>query len=994
MSRAGFAFWLSTMCAFTICQAAEQDNSCLENSPRPMRVAARYTSPKGIGYQTGYTTLEGFFSSMVKDKWLPFVDLRGHVFDNGKFAANAGMGVRYLTSSRVWGMNTYYDYRNTKHQHYNQVALGLESLGRVWDGRINGYLPVGWKQSPYYHTEFQEFKGHSMFLRSSREFAFKGINAEAGFHLDHFKKAPLYFAAGPYYLTGKGASAWGGQLRASVDLFHRYLRLEANTSYDSFFKWIGQGQISVNYSFGKKIKKRDCNRPSLYERAVQRIDRFEIIPVGKDHVETEAINPVTHEPYYFAFVDNTSHSLGTFESPYSTLATAEANTSPAQVIYVFPGDGTSTNMDLGITLQDSQMLLGASTIQPMVTTLGSVSIPAFASSLPVMTNTLTAPVITLGNNNTVSGIYIENNTSNGIYGNAVNNFTASGNTFIGGYAATVAGEAILLNDISGLLTVNDNLFSQYSSQAASSNAIHLVQTTAQCDADLINNTIACQYDGTHSIGGILAELSGASSIGTLNISGGNISSLVNNNTGDGIHVTFAGTSSISSLNISDVDLSYWNNGVEVDLSGSGSIGNITLSKTNIANQQYQGFAVSHTGSGSIASVTFQDGSINNGGSSAYGMEVDVNSSGGIENITVTNSELNRNNEGFYTIVDGSGSIGDISIKDCVINYSQDTGVQADIVSGSIGNLTVSNSTINYSTQFGIWANMKGAGSLGNLTVSNSTIDYSQSDGISIAMSGPSSGSVGNLTVSNSNIDYSSSSAIKQRVLGSGSIGNFVVSNSTFVNNPYGFDIGVSSALSIPTMSVSNSNFLGVEYAIYTANNSGLGTIGSLGVNNCTFVNNSYALFLSNTAIDSLNLSSNTFVGNQLALDLNSIVSQGAIVDNVCSGSAFGSMQVIAPNSSVNSLSFAGNVFNGISSFTSASPIASGYAVSVTGNAVSTTCLNFVDNIANPTSIGIYGPYLFNATGSTINLTAESTQANNVGTISTTGTVNPPGSCTQ
>jgi len=858
MSRAGFVFWLSTMCAFTVCQAeTEVDKACFENAPRPMRAAARYTSPKGIGYQTGYTTLEGFFSSMVKDKWLPFVDLRGHVFDNGKLAANAGMGVRYLTSSRVWGMNTYYDYRNTKHQHYNQVALGFETLGKVWDGRINGYLPVGWKQSPYYHTEFKEFKGHSMFLRSSREFALKGINAEAGFHLDHFKKAPLYFAAGPYYLTGKGASAWGGQVRASVDLFHRYLRLEANTSYDSFFKWIGQGQISVNYSFGKKIKKTDCNRPSLYERAVQRVDRFEIIPVAKDHVETVAINPVTHEPYFFAFVDNTSHSLGTFESPYSTLATAEANTSPSQVIYVFPGDGTSTNMDSGITLQDSQMLLGASIVHPMSTTLGSVSIPAFASSLPVMTNTVTAPVITLGNNNTVSGIYIENNTSNGIFGNGVNNFTASGNTFIGGYAATVAGEAILLNDISGVLTVNDNLFSQYSSQTASSNAIHLVQTSAQCDADLINNTIACQYN-TNSIGGILAELSGSSSIGTLNISGGNISSLANNNSGDGIHVTFAGTSAISNLNISDIDLSYWNNGVEVDLSGSGSIGNITLSNTNIANQQYQGFAVSHSGAGSIGSITFQNGSINNGGSSAYGMEVDVNSSGGIRKITVTNSELNRNNEGFYTIVDGSGSIGDISIKDCIINYSQDTGVEADIGLGSIGSLTVSNTTIDYSTNFGIWANMSGTGSLGNLTVSNTTIDYSQSDGISIDMLISSSGSLGNLTVSNSRMSYSSSSAIRQRVLGSGSIGNFVVSNSTFINNPYGFDITVSSSspLSIHTMTVSNSKFSGNEYPINTAST---GTVGSLGVNDCNFVNNSYALYLSNDAIDSFNLSSNTFV---------------------------------------------------------------------------------------------------------------------------------------
>ena len=226
----------------------------MKNALRALNVRAlpvRYTSPKGVGYGTGYTTIEGFFSppNILADAWIPFLDLRGHVFDNGRFAANAGLGLRYLSTSRVWGINSYYDYRNTNRQHYNQVSAGLESLGRIWDFRINGYLPVGWKQSPYYHTRFNFFQGNSMFLKSTRDFALKGANAEVGFHLDHFKQAPLYFAAGPYYLTGVGKSTWGGELRARINLFSDYVRLEGNTAYDHFFKWTGQGQISVNIPF-------------------------------------------------------------------------------------------------------------------------------------------------------------------------------------------------------------------------------------------------------------------------------------------------------------------------------------------------------------------------------------------------------------------------------------------------------------------------------------------------------------------------------------------------------------------------------------------------------------------------------------------------------------------------------------------------------------------------------------------------------------------------
>src|SRR5579863_10638411 len=247
----------------TLALSSAEGENCCQNcckGPQHMRAHVRYTTPKGIGYNTGYATVEGFFAPSI-NTWLPFVDLRGHVFDDGKFAANAGLGLRYLSTSRVWGVNAYYDYRNTKHRHYNQVAAGLESLGTIWDFRINGYLPVGKTHSHFFHNRFSHFKGHQLILRSSQDFAMKGVNAEAGIHVDHYKNAPLYFAAGPYYLTGSGKSTWGGQFRASIDLFHRYLRVEGNTSYDHFFKWIGQGQVSVNIPFGGRsyVTRRGCN---------------------------------------------------------------------------------------------------------------------------------------------------------------------------------------------------------------------------------------------------------------------------------------------------------------------------------------------------------------------------------------------------------------------------------------------------------------------------------------------------------------------------------------------------------------------------------------------------------------------------------------------------------------------------------------------------------------------------------------------------------------
>ncbi|MDE3045922.1 MAG: inverse autotransporter beta domain-containing protein [Verrucomicrobiota bacterium] len=74
------------------------------------------------------------------DSHPPFLDARGHVFDNGKWAANAGVGLRTLKGTRAYGINAYYDYRNTGRFHSNQIGAGLESLGelilRVYDSNI------------------------------------------------------------------------------------------------------------------------------------------------------------------------------------------------------------------------------------------------------------------------------------------------------------------------------------------------------------------------------------------------------------------------------------------------------------------------------------------------------------------------------------------------------------------------------------------------------------------------------------------------------------------------------------------------------------------------------------------------------------------------------------------------------------------------------------------------------------------------------------------
>lgn len=59
-------------------------NSCVEDY-RHIRLALRHIEGTGVGYNQGYTSLEGLFlpRSGTGHGWTPFLDLRGHVFNNG-----------------------------------------------------------------------------------------------------------------------------------------------------------------------------------------------------------------------------------------------------------------------------------------------------------------------------------------------------------------------------------------------------------------------------------------------------------------------------------------------------------------------------------------------------------------------------------------------------------------------------------------------------------------------------------------------------------------------------------------------------------------------------------------------------------------------------------------------------------------------------------------------------------------------------------------------
>lgn len=385
-------------------------SSCeCDDGPQLARATIRHREAGGIGYSRGYTSLD-FFSTTNGENFHPYVDLRAHVFNDGKPAFNTGLGVRWLPDCDdvIYGFNANFDFREANHMSLKQIGLGLEAFTADWDFHLNGYIPLGQTKRGY-HSGFDKFQEHTAFVFKKYEIGLFGFDALAGYTFYRDCNFNLQAQAGGYFFHGKfSKNAGGGLIRARASVWD-YVMLEGQVSYDSLFRWNGQGELSLSLPLGKVMKRYprqiSCcdDYLALEKRLVERPDRFEIIPATTHKKTSRARDRVTGEVLNFVFVDNTSSSLGTYESPYPTLAQAEANSKAGDVIYVFPGDGTSKGYDAGITLKDRQSLVGSGAPFEVQSQFGSQMIPAQTAAKPILTHP-TSTVIMLAKDNTLSGV--------------------------------------------------------------------------------------------------------------------------------------------------------------------------------------------------------------------------------------------------------------------------------------------------------------------------------------------------------------------------------------------------------------------------------------------------------------------------------------------------------------------------------------------------------------------------------------------------------------
>lgn len=641
------------------------------------------TTGPGIGYQTSYSSLQGFVPLVQGPGGLLFADLRGNLANSWLLSSNAGLGYRYFnpTNSRIAGANLYYDFRDVGINQFNQTGFGFESLGRYFDFRTNAYLPVGTREQFANNVGFFNPAFISHFLQLDRvdwyQGAMSGFDTEVGGPLPYLSRWGFKGYLGTYdYQVSNSPQAWGAKGRLEARLTDS-LNLNLTLANDHVF---GTSVIfNAGFRFGGRASRAGSSRGVMEARMADPVERNANIVVTNVAVRNKVLaTDAAGHPLDFIHVASyaAAGGDGTFEHPFQTLTQAQGGSVPNDIIFAW---ANSVFAGQSITLQNGQRFLGEGLAYTVTSAQGTFLLPRATSftSAPVISGS-TANAITLASNNEVSNFVITGAGANGIIGTGITSFNIHNNTIT---AAAVNG--ILLTNAGGTGTIASNTITN---NGIGSNA-----------TNTSNGGVAVANAGAGSGSGIVISASNFSgaifgNVITGNGTGGNAVANANNTAGNGgVAVANAGAGSGNGILITN-GTSF--NGVITGntITSNGAAGTATASANGTGNG---GVAVANGATGSGSGIQINGSTVLG---SISGNTISGNGSGSVTSA----SAIGAGNGGVAVANGGSGGGNGIWITN------------ASTVTASIGsNAIMANGTGGAAT-----SNASGTGGNGGVAVAN------------------------------------------------------------------------------------------------------------------------------------------------------------------------------------------------------------------------------------------------------------------------------------
>jgi len=824
----------------------------LEITPR---VGAGYNS-SAAGHD-GFGRFEGFvplFQNPGKD----VLFLEGRLLlDNGAhLGGNILLGYRAFNPelNRSFGGYVGYDNRDTGDSTFNQIGLGLESLGEIWDFRLNGYLPVGDTRQVVASSTFDSglqlvgtpfFQGNSLLLTGERIFqsttiqeaAMSGLDFEVGAKLAELGDGgEVRGYGGVYYYDASGSpSTVGGKLRVEVRPTD-YLNLGLGVQHDDLFG------TNILFTVGGTFpgtrpsgyRKQPDEPASVWARMGESISRTASIVVDQQ-VESEsftqqsnvvATNPNTGEPWVFVQVAEGGSGTGTFESPFGTVqeGIGIAQSDGNSIVYVRSGTASDGGT---ITIPAQVQLLSAGVLQQINTQeFGLVTLPFSGSGQ--LTNFTGS--ITMEDQSVLSGFNLTTNNGPGITVRDLNFVTIRDSNIVSSGEA-----ALLLENTTGTIALSNTTLTGDGAPALVGTNINNITFTGGSLTSTNSVTNGITLDG----------ISGAVDISTIPI-------IITNPQVNGIaasNVTGSLTLANGQITNSQAEAILLENSTgAIAISGFEITGGSGIAGRNLNNLTIQDSnVVSSTEAALLLENTTGIVGLTNTNLTGDGVPVLVGTT--INNITFTGGSLTSTNSVTNGITfDGISGAVDISNIPIIITTPQVNGIAASNVTGS---LTLANGQITSSqAEAFLLENSTGAIAISGFEITNS--GSSGIAGINLA----------NVTLQQNQITQAQNRGIilEQVVEGTVEIANNTITNTvgvlpatpTAANPPTGQGIALFD----------------VTGTIGITGNQITGTTGFAGNVDTTVPENSYLAsgqgiaFVNTTAAEvNLNLADNTITGN-------------------------------------------------------------------------------------------------------------------------------------
>lgn len=776
--------------------------------PGRMWVATNFAD-RGLGYEGSYFTL-GAKTHLFQDSWDGrwIGEMRGHyAWESNGFFTNVGL--ERVFSIKAAGADVslggWFDYDDDQERAFShsftQVGLTGSIKTRRWDLIGNGYFPLG--TTDYAQgdpTGERCFFNNVIVLQPGIDSALQGFDVTW-----RFRPRSLGMVNGSIDLGGYGYRSefvdffGGGRVRLGMQLLQG-LVISAEVNQDERFDTTGVLQLA--YLFGVNAR---GNEFSLGGRDLEPTLRNDhIVRFRQDLVV--AIDPDTGAPYNVYHVDNTADPAfadGRAQTPFTTLAAAEAAAGTDAIIFVHRGNGTDFGMSNGIVLKDRQMLLGDGA-QHLIPIQGGTffelcndpGIPR-----PVISGNAGGAAITLANDNVVRGIVVDGSaadTGYGIRGTGVNN----------GVIEDVAiNDAILhgiaLNNFTGdwQFNRNDIVRSGFDGMQLQNNTD---PTSVLSFED--NNVSFNGRDGISLTNYDAAEISFENNITDSN--GRDGVRLVNflNTTGNGTDVQFLSHTA--------------RNNIENGLHVNGGDGNLEFLNSLITGNVANGIRIQNWTNTNPADRTLIS-SFNGGSSTISGNGIGAGAGilnlleAGTQRLFIVDNTINGNGTGISSTADNVATLLTTEIADNTINNNNSDGIRLSSFGGASHFGLIDNNVIDGNGAFGgngirliagdpgsttslldvvvqnslVTGTANGNGIVGdviedaqlNLAVTNTEITGNAGDGISLDIDTISNLAINNLRVTDSLIDNNAGDGISV-LTGTDTFADIVVTSSTITSN--------------------------------------------------------------------------------------------------------------------------------------------------------------------------------------------------------------------